>query len=731
MGNIVRVLFAAAILVGGQWLAGQPDIYDPFFDMIRDEVIVNQDPVMVPMQDEERWLVILVEFPDDGSGVGEDVERAQALLTGTNSAKTYFSEITGGRTTLSPDIQSTIHMARFDSTAYGQDNGGQRDAGQAGSGGPAALVEEAMTETFSDLDIGPYDLDGDGWIDRLLVLHTGAAQENGGGSSAIWSHYAPINQGFTLGDTAVGGYTMASFDSGLGTIIHEMLHMFGAVDLYDVHSDAPSSDWNGVGDWDIMASGNWNGNGRTPALPSSATLELIGAIEPLDISIGAGGPENQSYVIVPHVSTWGTVRIEIAPGEHVWMEARVESGFDRDLPGHGLLVTQQDRNRGDLSNNEVNHDPSTAWLKVVEADGDDKLLLGTDEGSAGDVFNSGRFGADGIQIRDGRGRLVPWTVNVTESDSMGVDITISSPGRGHAEILPPLSPTRLLGEEALPISFYAHESCMPWSQVTSTDGRVVSLQAPAQLAAGEEQTFDLAWSTPATPGTSGFIEGSLGCGTGNPETDVRIAWSVVENRLLPEIHEALIPVDAPTAAAVTLAFEGEGLATYDVVIEGPLSRIASTEGSQSLGDGSVLTLQVDPAGLLSPGMLAKGKVQLYDEDGLASEFEVVLQAEPPGNVGGWLMWLAEPANNIRVVSILMALWVLSGIRSGRGRADRNEIRVRRASAQAAARRKVAEIRAEAYDAGVAAARAQVRAGVTTDPIVPEPEESPPPMPDDL
>jgi M6 family metalloprotease-like protein len=677
MSNALRVILAVAILLGGQWLAEQPDIYEPIFDAIRDEVIVNDDPIIVPMQAEERWLVLLIEFPDDGSGPGEDVARAEALLSGTNSAKTYFAEISGGQSTLFADVQSTIHMARYDSTAYGQDDGDKRDAGTADTGGPAGLVAEAMESTFEELDISIYDLDGDGWVDRLLVLHTGGAQEDDGGPDAIWSHYAPINQGIKVGDVYIGSYTMASFDSGLGTVIHEMFHMFGAVDLYDVHSDAPSNEWSGVGDWDIMASGNWNGNGRTPALPTSATLELIGAIEPLDISIGTSGAENQSYVLVPHVSPWGTVRIEIAPGEHIWMETRVNSGFDRDLPGHGVLVSQQDRNRGDLSNNEVNHDPDIAYLKIVEADGDGGLTLGDDEGAAGDVFTSGSFGASGIEIRDGRGRLVPWTVTVSDVDNLGANITISSPGRGHAEVLPPLSPVRLLGNERLPVQYTAYEDCLPWAQVTSTDGRIVSLVDAHQIAAGESASFDLVWSEGASPGTSGLIEGTLGCGINNPATDVEIAWRLVLNRLIPTHHEDIIPVNGQSAVAFELDFDGQGLSAYDVVIEGPLSRIATTELSQALGDGSILTIQVNPAGLLSPGMLAKGKIQLYDEDGLAGEIEITLQAQPPGDVGGWLMWLAEPANNIKVVSILLALWAISGVSRKKSGPPKDEMVVRR------------------------------------------------------
>ena len=99
-------------------------------------------------------------------------------------------------------------------------------------------------------------------IDRLLILHSGQPQEEGGASSTIWSHFSPFNDPVIIGDYRFEHYTMASVHGGLGVTVHEMLHQMGAVDLYDVHSESPTKTWYGLGDWDIMASGNWIGDGE-------------------------------------------------------------------------------------------------------------------------------------------------------------------------------------------------------------------------------------------------------------------------------------------------------------------------------------------------------------------------------------------------------------------------------------------------------------------------------------
>ena len=77
--------------------------------------------------------------------------------------------------------------------------------------------------------MGKFDLDNDGNVDRLLILHTTNGQEDGGGSSdRIWSHFSELEEKQSVGNSLfVQHYALASLKSpskGLGTMIHEMLH---------------------------------------------------------------------------------------------------------------------------------------------------------------------------------------------------------------------------------------------------------------------------------------------------------------------------------------------------------------------------------------------------------------------------------------------------------------------------------------------------------------------------
>jgi immune inhibitor A len=174
---------------------------------------------------------------------------------------------------------------------------------------------KAYLQQFDTWDRYDYDADGnfdepDGYIDHFQIVHSGAGEETGGGTlgaDAIWSHrwfvwynrrgptgYGPsynkwggveFGGGFganptgsvtgsanaSVGPTAatvtdahiatptgfwVGDYTIQPENGGLGVFAHEYGHDLGLPDHYDTNGGS-----NGVGFWNIMASGSYLGDG--------------------------------------------------------------------------------------------------------------------------------------------------------------------------------------------------------------------------------------------------------------------------------------------------------------------------------------------------------------------------------------------------------------------------------------------------------------------------------------
>ena len=301
-------------------------------------------------------------------------------------------------------------------SAYGSDNGVERDSSSDGTHLPMLLAEEVVTSTRNSINWNKYDLNGDGTVDRLLILHTTIGQESGGNSNRIWSHFTTFENPVDLGDElSVSHYAMASLGSksdGFGTAMHEMLHQMGAYDLYPSDGQQTSI-WKGVGDWDIMASPNWNDDGKTPSLPMSSTLATIGLSNYVTVDFNwveqGGYCSADSIFFSPQDMAKIDYRIPIGQGEYVWIEYRGGNQYDQQLPGTGILVSYQDTTIDGYDDNELNINNKRPYLKVIEADGDNELLNGGNEGQSSDIFRNGSsFGNTGIEIRNHDGVLVNW-----------------------------------------------------------------------------------------------------------------------------------------------------------------------------------------------------------------------------------------------------------------------------------------------------------------------------------
>ena len=254
------MVIATLILFGGIWVNLNPDLVNTTYNFDDSD----ENPNLVGLQENEHWLVIRVAFPSMPHSLSE----TESLLLGSGSAQEYISQLSGGVSNLEVTISDEVWTSDFEESYWGADSQNERDVGNGGSG-VDGLVEESVLDLLSGMDLSQWDINGDGIIDRLLVLHSGNAQESGGPSNSIWSHFSNLMNPVSVGQWEIQHYTISSIESGLGTLVHEMLHQMGAYDLYDVHSDLPSSTWNGLGDWDIMASGNWNGNSMSPAMPGA------------------------------------------------------------------------------------------------------------------------------------------------------------------------------------------------------------------------------------------------------------------------------------------------------------------------------------------------------------------------------------------------------------------------------------------------------------------------------
>jgi M6 family metalloprotease-like protein len=130
-----------------------------------------------------------------------------------------------------------------------------------------------------------YDVNNDGQLDGLIILHSGYAAEEGGkdctngrgSDDRIWSHaFAESNENpwtSKNGKVRVQGYMISSgLDllcgsdiAKMGVMTHEYLHTFNLIDLYDLNFVG-----RGIGNFDIMSYPYGKGHDGYIPVPLSA-----------------------------------------------------------------------------------------------------------------------------------------------------------------------------------------------------------------------------------------------------------------------------------------------------------------------------------------------------------------------------------------------------------------------------------------------------------------------------
>jgi len=637
---------------------------DQIDEWIKDNSVqIEGDEIeLLGLQKDEMWPVLIADFDITNSDWGPS--EAEDLLI--PKASNYFKQISSKDIELDVDVYPSMTIPKNRLEYYGADSGDLRDSTSDGTHLPMELAREVIEDQIDIVNWSKYDLDNDGWVDRLLILHTSIGQELGGDTNRIWSHYTTFDEVIELpGDLKIGHYTMASLatgENGFGTMMHEMLHQLGAYDLYPSHGSSNQYPWKGLGDWDIMANGNWNGGGKWPAIPSASTLVDIGgnSFNELDMSWIDSGQEqcNGPNMILESRTRGGdSMKMKISQHENIWIEYRESYGFDSYLPGEGVLVTYQDMSVGDFEDNELNTNPNRPYLSVVEADENNALKTGLNDGESTDLFTDGmKFGNKGVPIRNHDGFLVPWTVNIDIQDQVYVNLSSDNCNQ-ILKLDAPDHGASLLPNENLIISMISKQNCLLNSSLTSSDGRVLSTNTTS-LSANEEELISFYFSSMGNTNSEAVVSGTISCG--DSMLDLRTKITTLGRRPVTGFIEGEIGAYGKTVFEVLIDSQGTEMQRFNLEIDGPMSRITTVESTIDLDGNDVVSLIIEPNGLLSPNMLVKGELEFYDTSGEKWTIELELTAK--NDESNSFRELITPGITISIACLLAALWVILGIK---------------------------------------------------------------------
>lgn len=337
----------------------------------------------------KKILTILIEFQDIkfedplnirnlvDSMINEEYYSLPNINKTFTSVNSYYKSASYNKLNLTSDVVGP-YTANHNRKFYGAKTWLSNDVI------PQRLVYEAICKAANEVDFSDYDNDGDGYVECIHVLFAGQGQnEDGAPDEAIWPHQSTM---FAIyrDNVCISSYilTPEKYQNnyrGIGTICHELGHIFGAPDFYDTKNDT----FPGTSTWDLMGGGNWNGayeyaddcyiRAYAPAHPNPyIKTEIFGWTNAIELS-----GNNKLYTLRPSELDKNSIyKLSTSTqGEYYLLENRQ----DPNLWSTGLLVYHVHKNikNGFLFNNvNVKHPQN---LYVVDANNHIAKPTGTPE----------------------------------------------------------------------------------------------------------------------------------------------------------------------------------------------------------------------------------------------------------------------------------------------------------------------------------------------------------------
>lgn len=250
------------------------------------------------------------------------------------------------------------------------------------------LVKEAVDNLLSkypDFDASKYDADGDGEVDALAVMYAGteAKANNLGGFAYMLKYNNSTNDYVGMLNAGNGKkfnryFILQQMNSEtaltpMAQFVHEFSHTMGLKDHYcvyggDCYKDFKDSVYQapGVHSWDVMGTGMYNGpvQGATPIGYSAFEKAFMGWISYRTLEEAW-----EVTVLPPFVTTDAAYKIPVQGNENEWfiLENRQQTGWDANLPYHGMLIWHIDYDSDAWRMDSLNDNPRHQRIDVVEA----------------------------------------------------------------------------------------------------------------------------------------------------------------------------------------------------------------------------------------------------------------------------------------------------------------------------------------------------------------------------
>ncbi len=322
-----------------------------------------------PVQD--KIIVLCVDFPDKGPIWGTNNINDRFFGDG-KSLKKYYTENSYGKHIPTGEVHGWYTAPQ----PYSYYTNGQSGLGSYPNN-TQKLVQDIINIAINDpaINWSSFDTDGDHIIDNLFIVHTGPEGAATGSPDDIWAHVSAITpitrNGYTFQYYATTSeYIYWFFDAQrTGVDSHEFAHLLGLTDLYDFSGNSY-----GVGNFSLMAHGNWVDNGVTPTHLDAWSKRMLGYTNTLidqqgTLFVGDAETHDTNYLFTTQY-----------PNEYFMIENRQNINFDTQLPANGILLWKINVNQ------PTNENELCYKVGLVQADGMKHLENFMNAGDFGDAY---------------------------------------------------------------------------------------------------------------------------------------------------------------------------------------------------------------------------------------------------------------------------------------------------------------------------------------------------------
>ncbi|MBP5477341.1 MAG: M6 family metalloprotease domain-containing protein [Paludibacteraceae bacterium] len=345
-----------------------------------------------------RGLVILVNYSDISFDASNDLAGMTDMLNGENytyedatgSARRYFIDQSDGQYAPQFDVVGPVTLDHPRSY-YGANSGSSLDVNAS-----QMAVDACIKADEAGADFTLYDNNKDGTVDFVFIMFADKGEADGGPAESIWPHNWYVRTGAkktcVVDGLYIDNYACAAEKNGrtgnragIGTFCHEFGHVIGLPDYYDTKSGINYSNHLTPRYWSIMDIGTYLNYGKTPPNYSAHDRYFMGWNTPVNL-----GTEEQRVTLNP-LGQEGYVTYQVtASGQLVsarkeetvyYIECREKIGWDRYLPGHGMLIWQVKYSSSSWRNNSPNNTAYAPRYTILSATGST-----TDIGTSSDSY---------------------------------------------------------------------------------------------------------------------------------------------------------------------------------------------------------------------------------------------------------------------------------------------------------------------------------------------------------